>query len=280
MRSRPREARFAQRSAADRFPCEFSLLTMVKPVWARLHAIRPRRSRRPLGSLARIRPRSARWCRRRRSEMVVVGLPLSLSGEEGAQAQSARAYAAALEELLDIPVVTYDERLTTRMASSSARAGAGAPSDALAAAHLLESFLQRRAGNGPRPCWNTMSDWQDPFADDEAAREREARRAERERRRRGEETRESLGERVALRRGRQPAPPAPPVEPAPPIEVAPEAPAPSQPTRPRRSSTRRRRLWRRPPLRFSRQRRHRRREGPLLPPFIAAGCSPWSAWGS
>ncbi len=80
------------------------------------------------------------------SEMVVVGLPLSLSGEEGAQAQSARAYAAALEELLDIPVVTYDERLTTRMASSSARAGAGAPNDALAAAHLLESFLQHRAG--------------------------------------------------------------------------------------------------------------------------------------
>jgi len=42
-----------------------------------------------------------------------------------------------------------------------------------------------------------MSDWKDPFADDEAAREREARRAERERRRRGEEARESLGERVA-----------------------------------------------------------------------------------
>ena len=80
------------------------------------------------------------------AELVVVGLPLTLSGEEGPQAQSAQAYAAELEELLDIPVETYDERLTTRMASSSARAGAGAPSDALAAAHLLESFLQRRAG--------------------------------------------------------------------------------------------------------------------------------------
>ena len=41
-----------------------------------------------------------------------------------------------------------------------------------------------------------MSDWKDPFADDEAARAREARRAERERRRREEATRESLGERV------------------------------------------------------------------------------------
>jgi putative holliday junction resolvase len=81
-----------------------------------------------------------------RAELVVVGLPLTLAGEEGPQAQSARAYAAELEKLLVIPVETYDERLTTRMASSSARAGAGAPNDALAAAHLLESFLQHRAG--------------------------------------------------------------------------------------------------------------------------------------
>jgi putative Holliday junction resolvase len=80
------------------------------------------------------------------SEMVVVGLPLTLSGEEGPQAASARAYAAELEQLLDVPVTTYDERLTTRMASSSAQAGASAPSDALAAAHLLESYLQHRAG--------------------------------------------------------------------------------------------------------------------------------------
>jgi putative Holliday junction resolvase len=81
------------------------------------------------------------------AEMVVVGLPLTLAGDEGPQAESARRYAMELERLLDIPVTTYDERLTTRMATSSARAGAGAPSDALAAAHLLESFLQHRAGS-------------------------------------------------------------------------------------------------------------------------------------
>jgi putative Holliday junction resolvase len=80
------------------------------------------------------------------AELVVVGLPLTLAGEVGLQAESARAYAAELEKLLEIPVETYDERLTTRMATSSARSGAGAPSDALAAAHLLESFLQSRAG--------------------------------------------------------------------------------------------------------------------------------------
>jgi len=41
-----------------------------------------------------------------------------------------------------------------------------------------------------------VSDWQDPFADDEAARERAARRAEREARRREREARESVGDRV------------------------------------------------------------------------------------
>ena len=82
------------------------------------------------------------------AELVVVGLPVSLSGEEGEQARVARAFAAELAEVLPIPVETYDERLTTRLADSSARAGAEAPPDALAAAHLLESYLQHRAGQG------------------------------------------------------------------------------------------------------------------------------------
>ena len=85
------------------------------------------------------------------AELVVVGLPLTLAGDAGPQAESARAYAAQLEELLEIPVEMYDERLTTRMASSSSRSGAGAPSDALAAAHLLESFLQHRARPSSEP---------------------------------------------------------------------------------------------------------------------------------
>jgi putative holliday junction resolvase len=80
------------------------------------------------------------------AELAVVGLPVSLSGEEGEQAAEARAFAAALAERLTIPVETYDERLTTRLAESSARAGAASPPDALAAAHLLESYLQRRSG--------------------------------------------------------------------------------------------------------------------------------------
>jgi len=78
-------------------------------------------------------------------ELVVVGLPVSLSGDEGPQAESARAFASELAAAVEVPVETYDERLTTRLAESSARAGAGAAPDALAAAHLLESYLQHRA---------------------------------------------------------------------------------------------------------------------------------------
>lgn len=74
-------------------------------------------------------------------ERVVVGLPLHLSGEEGAQAGLTRTFCAELEALLDVPVVTYDERLTTRMAEASRRGGATAAADSLAAAHLLESYL-------------------------------------------------------------------------------------------------------------------------------------------
>ncbi len=78
-------------------------------------------------------------------ELVVVGLPLHLSGEEGSQAALTRGFCAELEALLEIPVETYDERLTTRMAEASKREGASAAPDSLAAAHLLQAYLAGRA---------------------------------------------------------------------------------------------------------------------------------------
>ncbi|MGH2956555.1 MAG: Holliday junction resolvase RuvX [Solirubrobacterales bacterium] len=80
------------------------------------------------------------------AERVVVGLPISLDGQEGAQARLSREFADELGDLIDVPVETYDERLTTRMAQRSAREGAKADPDSLAAAHLLESYLA--AGRG------------------------------------------------------------------------------------------------------------------------------------
>jgi len=78
-------------------------------------------------------------------ERVVVGLPLHLSGEEGSQAALTRTFCGELEAILDVPVETYDERLTTRMAESSRREGASSAPDSLAAAHLLQAYLAGRA---------------------------------------------------------------------------------------------------------------------------------------
>ncbi len=83
----------------------------------------------------------ARVVAERGVESILVGLPVSLDGSEGAQARSARDFAAEIEKLVDVPVETYDERLTTRMAAASRRSGSRAAEDSLAAAHLLESYL-------------------------------------------------------------------------------------------------------------------------------------------
>jgi len=107
---------------------------------------------RPLGVIEPPEPRAvARLVTEHGAEFVVVGLPVSLSGAEGAQAGEARAFRDALAAILDVPVETYDERLTTRLAERSVRSGADAPPDALAAAHLLESFLRSQAGAGEEP---------------------------------------------------------------------------------------------------------------------------------
>jgi len=73
--------------------------------------------------------------------LILVGLPVSLDGTEGAQARAARAFAAEVEMLVEVPVEAYDERLTTRMAAASRRDGSEAAEDSLAAAHLLDSYL-------------------------------------------------------------------------------------------------------------------------------------------
>lgn len=81
-------------------------------------------------------------------DRVVVGLPVSMRGSEGPQAAATREFCAELEGSLEVPVETYDERLTTRMAEASRRAGARAAEDSLAAAHLLEGYLAERLGRG------------------------------------------------------------------------------------------------------------------------------------
>lgn len=47
------------------------------------------------------------------AEIVVVGLPLTLAGQHGTAARGAAQEAAALAEVVGVPVTTFDERLTT-----------------------------------------------------------------------------------------------------------------------------------------------------------------------
>jgi len=70
---------------------------------------------------------------------VVVGLPVSLDGREHDQARLARAFAARLAAVVDLPVELYDERFTSRLADQR---GGKAGRDARAAATLLEEYLR------------------------------------------------------------------------------------------------------------------------------------------
>lgn len=81
------------------------------------------------------------------AEIVVVGLPLSLDGTEGRAAVGARDEIDRLQRLLAVPVVSYDERLTTVIAERSLmeqqmkvprRRGVV---DQVAAAVILQSWL-------------------------------------------------------------------------------------------------------------------------------------------
>ena len=72
-------------------------------------------------------------------ERLIVGMPLTLRGERGAQAVETEAFVDALRATVGVPVETYDERFTTALA---ARDGGDSDEDARAAAHLLESYLR------------------------------------------------------------------------------------------------------------------------------------------
>jgi putative Holliday junction resolvase len=66
-------------------------------------------------------------------EVVVVGMPLTLRGEHGEQAEATAAFVERLRAASHVPVETYDERFTSVLAGGD---------DARAAAHLLSGYLE------------------------------------------------------------------------------------------------------------------------------------------
>ena len=88
---------------------------------------------------------------------VYVGLPLHLSGPEGAASASARAWAGVLAERTGVPVRLIDERLSTVQAQRGLHASGRSTRqsrsviDSASAVIVLQSALDQEQRTGPRP---------------------------------------------------------------------------------------------------------------------------------
>ena len=105
------------------------------------------------GSLKRDHEAIAKLVVEEEADIVVVGLPLNMSGSSGPAAQAAIDEAAALATVVAVPVVTFDERRTTvtadqAMMEANMRAQARRRIvDKIAAAVMLQNWLD---AGGPR----------------------------------------------------------------------------------------------------------------------------------
>lgn len=87
---------------------------------------------------------------------LVIGLPLNMDGSTGPSAQSARAFAANLAGRLQLPVLLWDERLSTAAVTrmfvdaDTSRRRRAAIIDETAAAYILQGALDRLSRQVPR----------------------------------------------------------------------------------------------------------------------------------
>lgn len=70
---------------------------------------------------------------------IVIGLPRPLGGGSNAHLRGVERFAAALAEGTSLPVKTWDERFTSKLAERDRKGRT--PADAVAACHLLQSYL-------------------------------------------------------------------------------------------------------------------------------------------
>ncbi len=84
--------------------------------------------------------------------VVVVGLPVGLSGRAGPAVDTGRALVERLRAVLAVPVEEHDERLTTVVAEMGLRRGGARPAarkkmrDAVAAQVMLQGYLDSHPG--------------------------------------------------------------------------------------------------------------------------------------
>ncbi len=80
---------------------------------------------------------------------LVIGLPLNLDGSEGPRAQSTRAFARNLAPLIGVPILLWDERLSTQaverhlIEAGASRKRRAEVIDRMAASYILQGVLDR-----------------------------------------------------------------------------------------------------------------------------------------
>ena len=80
---------------------------------------------------------------------VVIGLPINLDGSEGPRAQSTRAFARNLAARIEVPILFWDERLSTAaverhlIEADASRKRRAQVIDRMAAAYILQGALDR-----------------------------------------------------------------------------------------------------------------------------------------
>lgn len=90
-------------------------------------------------------------------EAVVVGLPLNMDDSQGPQAQLTLKFTEQLKKKVQIPVYLQDERLSSFAAEEKldsaqySRAKKKERLDAVAAAEILELFLEQKSSNDKTP---------------------------------------------------------------------------------------------------------------------------------
>ena len=82
---------------------------------------------------------------------LVLGLPLNMDGSEGPRAQATRAFARNLAKQIEVPIVFWDERLSTvavtrtLLEANTSRKRRSQVVDKMAAAYILQGALDRLA---------------------------------------------------------------------------------------------------------------------------------------
>jgi putative Holliday junction resolvase len=98
----------------------------------------------------------AALCEERDVAAVVVGLPLNMDGSRGPRSEQTEAFVQALRKRVDVPVSTWDERLSTRSAHDALReAGLDGRQrkgvvDKVAAQIILQGFLDAQQQSPPQ----------------------------------------------------------------------------------------------------------------------------------